>query len=185
MDEYFERSQAIKREIMQDTALVERIRQTFLHPETALELGSGTKNHVRATGRTASGLYLALRRPLDPLSCDELIIYEYEVYCAAASGLWELNKQKGFYMPPPPSFCIGVLHKDRFGLLTEDLSEEKQHRLITCKDDNKVIRLKKGKRERFYVDIESDQVWGCIFDELPDRRIFEPEYLLPEHAILL
>jgi len=132
INDYFERSQRIKKEIESESRLIKNITNIFESRDENLLLGEGSYNEVFQVGRTESGLYVALRltneRHFEMHSIENLILSN-ERYCSVAGAI-SMAYESEKYWHRPIHFCVGVVYQDRIpGLLMEDVTKNKKYSL--------------------------------------------------------
>ncbi len=143
---HFERSRIVREEILTSSYIFEVFRNLLNTPEFPSKdprcFGEGTMNMIYACGGTGSGLYVALRIPLqNKQSIAEQLFMNY---CERAARL-EIEEKV------VPNFCIPVIGTQRKGLCVEDLRRGGNN--IEARDGVEYA-TRTGDSNEYYVDLD-------------------------------
>lgn len=153
MNDYFESSQQVRREI-ERSPLLEIIRNHIVGDKKAPILDSGTSNSIYRIGQLESGLWVALRERTDGHrdmgnSRKMLLSLRLESYARRAEALYEQGKKV-------TRFCVGVSSGDAAALLLEDLTEGGKRKLRKAFIDQEYTFYDDDPATKVYVDLDND-----------------------------
>ena len=154
-DMYLEHSQGVKREIERNPKILDAARKAFRGEAESFAFG-GTVNLYRV-GRLKSGMYVALRAfriDVDEgMQSAETQAKNMEIYCQNAEDIQSLGENV-------PVFCVGVMHGEKAGILTEDLTANGQKGFEHRPADAYGFVVDGESRRKVFVDLDAVAIDG-------------------------
>jgi len=176
MEDYFARSQRVRREIEKNPTLIEQLRK-HMYEENFLEfIAQGTMNSHYRVGRLESGVWVCLRQrgangcefPIH-LMQTQIVLGIYESYAQNAEKYNKANKKVS-------SFLIGILTQNgNSGILIEDLTHGGTRRIISSRVYGTITGKYEDDNSEVYLDLDNK-------DPIPTNKF---KYMAREHCVIL
>ena len=177
---FFEKSQAIKREIEADPKLLNRIKLCFSGDFEPF--AKGTENEIYRIGTTESKMHLVLRKKKYSQSLKDDAEH-FDIYCQNAETLAQSRVQGNFlYRPQSVGFCIAIRVGDEVGIITEDMSEGGKYELANVMGDYSKRKVGEETIDEVFVDLDSCRPDGYFKSS---EVISETPYFASQNMIVI